>query len=33
MTLAAEDLANEYKVNEELTVFSDLDIENFYEAR
>lgn len=33
MTLAAEDLTDEYKVNKELTVFSDLDIENFYEAR
>ena len=33
MTLAAEDLADEYKVNKELTIFSDLDMEQFYEAR
>ena len=33
MTMATEDLAEEYKVNKELTIFSDLEMENFYEAR
>lgn len=33
MTMAAEDLAEEYKVNKELTIFSDLEMEKFYEAR
>lgn len=33
MTLAAEDLANEYRTNKELTIFSNLDLEDFYETR
>ncbi len=33
MTLAAEELASEYKINKELTIFKDLDLEHFYEAR
>lgn len=33
MTLAAEDLATEYRANKELTIFSNLDLEDFYEAR
>lgn len=31
--LAAEDLADEYRTNKELTVFSNLDLEDFYETR
>jgi hypothetical protein len=33
MTMAAESLENEYKTNKELTSFSNLDIEDFYEAK
>ena len=33
ITLAAEELADEYRTNKELTVFTQLDFENFYEAR
>lgn len=33
MTLAAEDLADEYRTNKELTIFSNLDLEDFYETR
>ena len=33
MTIAAEELENEYKTNSELTAFSNLDWEDFYEAR
>ncbi len=33
MTFAAEDLANEYRTNKELTIFSNLDLEDFYETR
>lgn len=33
MTVVAEALENEYKTNTELTAFSNLDIEDFYEAK
>jgi hypothetical protein len=33
MTIAAEALENEYKTNSELTAFSNLDWEDFYEAK
>ena len=33
MSFAAEELANEYRTNKELTIFTQLDLENFYEAR
>jgi hypothetical protein len=33
MTLAAESMENEYKTNAELTSFSNLDFEDFYEAK
>lgn len=33
MTIAAETLENEYKTNQELTAFSSIDFEDFYEAK
>ncbi len=33
LTVAAESLEHEYKTNVELTVFSTLDIEDFYETK
>ena len=33
MNLAAESLYSEYTSNEELTAFTDLDFEEFYEAK
>jgi hypothetical protein len=33
MTIAAKLLENEYKINKDLTAFSNLDIEDFYEAK
>ena len=33
MTIAAEALENEYKTNSDLTAFSNLDWEDFYEAK
>jgi len=33
MTTAAEALENEYKTNQELTAFTSLDLEDFYEAK
>lgn len=33
MTLAAETLENEYRINKELTAFESLDLEDFYEAK
>ena len=33
MTIAAETLENEYKTNADLTAFSNLDCEDFYETR
>ncbi len=33
LTFAAEELAEEYNINKELTSFTDLDLEDFYEAR
>ncbi len=33
MTIAAESLENEYRTNKGLTVFSNLDIEDFYETK
>lgn len=33
LTVAADSLENEYKTNAELTVFSTLDIEDFYETK
>lgn len=33
MTRAVAELEHEYKTNNELTVFTDIDFENFYEAR
>jgi hypothetical protein len=33
MTLAAESMESEYKTNAELTSFSNLDFEDFYEAK
>ena len=33
LTIAAESLENEYRTNSDLTAFSNLDIEDFYEAK
>lgn len=33
MTIAAEALENEYTTNSDLTAFSNLDIQDFYEAK
>jgi hypothetical protein len=33
LTAAAESMADEYKTNKELTVFTSLDLEDFYETR
>lgn len=33
MNLAAESLYSEYTANEELTAFTDIDFEEFYEAK
>ena len=33
LSMAAESLEDEYRTNKELTVFTSLDIENFYEPR
>jgi len=33
LTIAADSLENEYKTNAELTAFSTLDIEDFYETK
>lgn len=33
MTLAAESMESEYRINTELTFFSNLDFEDFYEAK
>ena len=33
MAIASESLENEYKSNPELTAFSNLDIEDFYETK
>ena len=33
MTISAESLKNEYKTNKDLIAFSNLDIEDFYEAK
>ncbi|MBI3194583.1 MAG: hypothetical protein HYZ34_08990 [Ignavibacteriae bacterium] len=33
MEIAGQELADEYTNNKELTVFTNLDFENFYEAR
>lgn len=33
MEMVAEELYNDYKNNPELTVFTDLDLEDFYETR
>ena len=33
MSVAAESLLNEYKTNKKLTVFTDLDLIDFYETR
>lgn len=33
MELAAEKLRHEYQTNDELTIFTNLDLEDFYEAR
>lgn len=33
LSIAAEALAAEYRTNKELTVFTDLEFEDFYEAR
>ena len=33
LSVASEDLASEYKSNKELTAFTSLDLEDFYEAR
>ena len=33
MSVAAESLLNEYKTNRQLTVFTDLDLIDFYETR
>lgn len=32
MLFAAEELYNEYKTNKELTVFTNIDFDNFYET-
>jgi len=33
MTVAAESLEDEYKTNKELTAFTSLDLEDFYETK
>jgi single-stranded DNA-specific DHH superfamily exonuclease len=33
MEIAAESLYDEYKTNKELTIFTDIDFEKFYEPR
>ena len=33
LSVAAEEMASEYKSNKELTAFTSLDLEDFYEAR
>lgn len=33
LTVASKDMASEYKSNKELTSFTSLDLEDFYEAR
>ncbi len=33
MIVAAEDMDSEYRSNKELTAFSNLDLDDFYEAR
>jgi hypothetical protein len=33
LTLAADAMKEEYRTNKDLTAFSDIDFENFYEAR
>jgi len=33
LSVAAEEMASEYKANKELTAFTSLDLEEFYEAR
>lgn len=33
MTIAVSELIEEYRSNKELTVFTDIDFENFYETR
>jgi len=33
LTVAAESLENEYKTNPELTAFTNLDMEDFYETK
>jgi len=33
MSIAAEAMENEYKTNTELTAFSNIDFEDFYEAK
>jgi hypothetical protein len=33
MTLASESMENEYRTNKELTSFTNIDFENFYEAK
>jgi hypothetical protein len=33
MSVAAEALGNEYKTNRELTAFTNLDLEDFYETK
>ena len=33
MQIAAESMVNEYKSNEELTLFTNIDFEEFYETK
>jgi hypothetical protein len=33
LSIATEEMADEYKINKELTVFTSLDLEDFYETR
>lgn len=33
MTFAADSMENEYKTNKELTAFTNLDLEDFYETK
>ncbi len=33
LTIAADHLSNDYKNDKELTVFTEIDFENFYETR
>ena len=33
LSVAAEEMSSEYKINKELTAFTSLDLEDFYEAR